>query len=290
MDISFELNNVIEYIEDNLFGTIEYDKAAQLLGLSEFHFQRMFSFLAGIPIAEYIRNRKMAMAALELKKENTKVIDIAMKYGYDSHSSFTRAFQRYHGITPTLAKRADAEIKTCPKILFDIGVYSENNIKFRIEKTKPYKLFGKNEITVPVHSKKAKDIIIDYAKKVVSDGTHDSINIAAGFSKIKDGKIHLLKGIYFKEKDGSTSFMYGWEVPDGDVENKFTVIDVPAHSWIVFKFNGKHSEALPKIWEFFYTRWLPTAEYEIEDTIFIENEIFTDKDNFFAEVWIPVKA
>lgn len=111
MDINMALDNVVNYIEENLCGDIDYEKVAKMLGTSVFHFQRMFSFLAGLPIAEYIRRRKMTLAAFDIQKSDDKIIDIAVKYGYESHSSFTSAFQIFHGITPTAARNEGDSIK-----------------------------------------------------------------------------------------------------------------------------------------------------------------------------------
>lgn len=291
MDINLAFENVVNYIEANLCGDIDYEKAALMVGTSEFHFQRMFSFLTGIPIAEYIRRRRMALAAFDLQKSDEKVIDIAMKYGYESHSSFSRAFQQFHGITPTQARNEGASFQVYPPIHFHITVKGTDVIKFRIEKTEPYRLFGKGDVIVPMEHKYALDFLINYADTIVFDGTHDAINIAAGFSPGINGKYHLLRGIHFKDKDNRYRVMYGWELPENGVDEGFTIVDVPKTAWAVFTYKGEHMESLLKIWTYIYSNWLLTSGYKTGDDIIIEKEAWLDEnqESFQAEVWLPIK-
>lgn len=291
MDINIALDNVINYIEENICGDINYETAAQMLGTSVFHFQRMFSFLTGLPIAEYIRRRKMTLAAFDIQKSDEKIIDIAVKYGYESHSSFTRAFQLFHGTTPTAVRNEGASVKVCPPLRISVTVKGIDSINFRIEKNDPYKLFGKQDIIVPMEHKYARDFIIDYGYKVVENGIHSSINIAAGFAADDSHPFHLLHGVYFKDEYGATRFIYGWELPEGGVDESFTIINVPKATWAVFTYYGEHMESLPKIWTYIYTNWLYTSGYKIDDHIVVEKETYLDEkqESFCAEVWMPIK-
>lgn len=287
MDINFAFQKIIDYIEDNISNEIKYEKMAEILGMSSFHFQRMFSFLTGITVAEYVRRRKMTLAGFDLKRSDDKVIDIALKYGYDSHSSFTRTFQQYHGVTPSVSRKEGVNIKTYSPIRFSIAVDKIDGIKFRKEVTMPYKLFGKNDIVIPMEHKDALNFILDYGERVVRDGTHDAINIAAGYNAGEGFPFHLLHGIYFKDDSSDTHFMYGWEMPDGGVDESFTVVEVPQTNWTVFSYCGLHEEGLPRIWTYLYSNWLSSSGYETGDNIIIEKEFYID-DQFFAEVWLPI--
>jgi len=251
MDINLALNDVINYIEENIYGTIDYERAAQMVGTSVFHFQRIFSFLTGIPISEYIRRRKMTLAAFDLQNSNAKIIDIALKYGYETHSSFTRTFQQFHGTTPASVRSKGVNIQVYPPIQLKIAIRGADAIKFRVETTEAYKLFGQDDIIVPMDHKYALDFIKDYGKRVIEDGTHDSINISAGFPVGNGHPFHLLHGIYFKDRDGATRFMYGWEVPKEGVNESFTVVAVPETTWAIFTYCGEHMESLPKIGHIF---------------------------------------
>lgn len=119
MDWQNGMNQAIDYIEDNLTGEIDLNIAARYVGCSVWEFQRIFSFLAHIAPGEYIRRRKLTLAAADIQTGNEKIIDIAMKYGYDSPAAFSRAFSQLHGVAPSLARSSGAELKACPKITFE---------------------------------------------------------------------------------------------------------------------------------------------------------------------------
>lgn len=118
MDLLKSMNRALQYIEENLTHDIDFKEAAKLAFCSEYHFKRMFSFLAGISLSEYIRRRRLTLAAFELKDSHAKVIDIAIKYGYNSPDSFTRAFQNLHGVNPSKARLNGHSLKAYPKMTF----------------------------------------------------------------------------------------------------------------------------------------------------------------------------
>lgn len=116
MDLLMKMNAALDYIESNLTEDIDFTIVAQKAYCSSYNLQRMFSFI--VPLAEYIRRRRLTQAAIELQNSNAKVIDVALKYGYDSPVSFSRAFANIHGITPNEAKQSGVELKVYPKISF----------------------------------------------------------------------------------------------------------------------------------------------------------------------------
>lgn len=120
------MNQAIDYIEENLSSDIDYCVVAKIVNCSEYEFRRIFSFLAQIPLSEYIRRRRLTMAAIDVKK-GVKIIDVAMHYGYDSQAAFSRAFSRFHGIAPSLARDDGVEVKTFPRLTFKL-ILMEGNI------------------------------------------------------------------------------------------------------------------------------------------------------------------
>lgn len=120
MDWSQRMNKAMDYIESNLTTKISYDRISQIVCCSTYNFQRMFSFIADISLSEYIRRRRLTTAAYELQTSDTKVIDIAYKYGYASPEAFSRAFKSLHRITPKLMRNKDITLKTYPKMTFSI--------------------------------------------------------------------------------------------------------------------------------------------------------------------------
>lgn len=291
MDINTVFNDSIETIEKNICDDIKYEEIAKRMGLSVFHFQRLFSLLTGVPIGEYIRCRRLTLAGFDIQRSNLKIIDIALKYGYESHSSFSRAFQLFHGVTPSDVRNKGKEIRIFSPIYLNISVRGNDIIGFKIKQMEPYQLFGKDDVIVPMEHKYAIDFIQNYGEMVVENGSHAAINLAAGFPVGDKEPFHLLHGIFFKDKENKTHFMYGWEKPDYELEDSFTVLDVPKTTWAIFTYHGEHMEGLPKIWTYIYTSWLYTTDYKIGDNIIIEKESWIDeKQNvLLAEVWLPIK-
>jgi len=142
MDSLKNMNGAIKFIEENLTNEIDFKEVARLAYCSEYHFKRMFSFLAGISLSEYIRRRRLTLAAFELKNSNIKVIDIAIKYGYSSPDSFARAFQHLHGITPSEAKSNGHSLKAYPPMSFQLSIKGGSEMNYRIEEKEAFHIIG----------------------------------------------------------------------------------------------------------------------------------------------------
>lgn len=131
-----QLNQSMEYIESNLDKTIDMHTISRIAGCSPYHYQRMFSLVAEITLGEYIRKRRLTMAAYELQDSGVSVIETALKYGYESPTAFTRAFSKFHGVTPRQAKNAGVSLKAYPKLSFEIAVNGRGELNYRIEKNR----------------------------------------------------------------------------------------------------------------------------------------------------------
>ncbi len=142
MDSLKRMNDAMNYIEDNLTNEIDYKAVARIAHCSEYHFKRMFSFLAGITLSEYIRRRRLSLAAFELQNRNKKIIEIAVKYGYNSPDSFTRAFQHLHGVTPSEARNSGKQLKAYPLMSFQLSIRGGNEMNYRIEQKQAFNLVG----------------------------------------------------------------------------------------------------------------------------------------------------
>lgn len=142
MDWLSGLNQAVEYMEKNLSGAIRYEDMARMVGCSVYEFSRVFSFVAGVPVSEYIRRRRLTQAAFDLRQGKGKVIDIALKYGYDSPSAFARAFKELHGAAPSAARREGVLLKTYPPVSFLLTIRGEHAMEFRIEKREAFQIVG----------------------------------------------------------------------------------------------------------------------------------------------------
>ena len=137
-----QMNEALAYIETQLEGEIDYGTAAKIASCSTFHFQRMFTYLAGIPLSEYIRRRRMTKAAFDLQNDKGKVVDIALKYGYQSPTAFNRAFQSVHGIAPSEAKKEGVQLKAFQPITFRVCVTGAEELDYKILKKDAFRIIG----------------------------------------------------------------------------------------------------------------------------------------------------
>lgn len=142
MDSLSSMNNAMAYIEENLTKDLDYSKISKIACCSEYHFKRMFSFLSGISLSEYIRKRKLTLAALDLKNSDLRIIDIAVKYGYNSADSFSHAFHSIHGILPSKARSENALLKAYPRMTFQLSIKGGNEMNYRIAKKESFNLVG----------------------------------------------------------------------------------------------------------------------------------------------------
>ncbi len=292
MSFLSDFESAIEYIEENLTNDIDFGIAAQKAKCSSYHFQRMFSSLVGIPLSEYIRRRKMTLAAIEIQNSDVRIIDIALKYGYDSHSSFTRVFQTVQDLKPSQVRIKGTPLRSYPPLSFQFVLRGIEAMQYQIIETKPYKVFGTDPVITDGWEN---EDFLDYGDRIIENGSHDATNIAAGFPGtaqemiLKDEwdveKVHLLHGIHFWDEKGNKYFMYGWELPETEVDKQFKILEIPSTTWVVVKvkLDGDRSVIL-RCYNDLYINWFPSSGYEQAPKCpVIERH---DAEN--AELWMPI--
>ena len=170
MDWIERLNKAINYLEEHIREDIDLEQTAKIACCSTYHFQRMFTYMAGIPLSEYIRRRRMSLAAADLQRSDAKIVDIALKYGYTSPTAFNLAFQSVHKITPSAAKKAGTSIKSYPPISFKIMIKGVEEMNYRIEEKEAFRIVG---ISQPMHKEVEKnfEIVPQMWGKAAADGT-----------------------------------------------------------------------------------------------------------------------
>lgn len=270
------INKAIEYMETHLTEDIHCEDVAGHVHISVFHFQRTFTLFTGMSVGEYLRKRRLSLAGEELTKQGTKVIDVALKYGYDSPESFAKAFTRFHGITPSQAKKGK-ELKSFNKLVVKITVEGGTVMDYRIEKKEGFRLLVYGKMFTEESSAKGIPAFWDeyYREEIYKK--------APGYL-----------GICAQEKDGAKEFLYGIgcdaddvaEVPEG-----FQIIDIPAYTWAIFKCVGPMPDAIQNMWDVIYREWLPGAEYELIPDYDIENYLPGDNtaSDYVSEIWLPVR-
>jgi AraC family transcriptional regulator len=282
------LNNAIEYIEKNLFTTLDIDEISKVAYSSRYHFQRIFYALTEFTVTEYIRNRRLSLAAEELAATDKKVVDVSLKYGYESPEAFTKAFKRLHGITPSALKKIDGRIKAFPKISFQISIKGECEMIYRIVEKEAFKAFGAGFVTTTVNNV-AYTEIPEFINKIFEDGTHDRINKILGHTKGS-----LLNGFHYDFKeDGTRKYMMGYEMRETEISSEFTILQIPKLTWAVFEGHGTMPDnfIMHDIWKSIYSEWFPSSGFEQVEGPCLEKNFWSDEEfaGYTCEVWIPVK-
>ncbi|MED1056207.1 AraC family transcriptional regulator [Bacillus mycoides] len=287
MDLLKNMNAAMRYIEDNLTHEIDFKEVAKIAFCSEYHFKRMFSFLAGISLSEYIRCRRLTLAAFELKDSNAKVIDVAIKYGYNSPDSFTRAFQNLHGITPSEARSTIRSLKAYSPMTFQLSIQGGSEMNYRIEEKDSFRIIG---ITKRV--------------PIVFNGVNEEI--ASMWKSLTPQSIQTLKMLSNVNPNGiisaSTNFSEGRMEEKGELDHyigvattkdcpeQFAQLEVAASTWAIFEAVGPFPDALQNVWGRIYSEWFPSSNYELAEgpEILWNEQKDVTSPNFKSEIWIPV--
>ncbi|KLU54703.1 AraC family transcriptional regulator [Paenibacillus sp. VT-400] len=282
MDWLVRMNSAMEYIETNLADTISYDEIAQRACCSTYHFQRMFPFITGVTLSEYIRRRRLTLAAFELQTTASKVIDVAMKYGYDSPEAFARAFKNLHGIMPISARDTGVSLKAYPRMSFHISIKGDVEMNYRIEQRDSFEMFGVYGI-INADQKTAFAEVPQFRIKCDDDGSVDHMNDLLG--RFGDTMLHAALYDHTKE---SFKYMICYHVPKGlEIPERFTKLAVPALTWAIFP---EPQCDMQKLWVRIYSEWFPTSEYEqVEGPTFEMYYGMARHGNVSGEIWIPVK-
>ena len=142
MEWIIRLNKTIDYIEEHLTEKIDYYKLAEIAGCPNYHFQKTFLYMTNISLNEYIRKRRMSLAAVDIQSSKDRIIDIALKYGYDSPTAFNRAFKSIHGIAPSKARKRSVKLKSFPPLKFSFSLQGFEELNYRIENKKSFRILG----------------------------------------------------------------------------------------------------------------------------------------------------
>lgn len=288
------MNGAMDYIEGRLASDIDYEAAARIACCSSYHFQRMFSFITDVPLSEYIRRRRLTLAAFELQENGARVIDVALKYGYDSPNSFTRAFQSLHGVTPSSARDRGVQLKAYPRMSFHISIKGDVEMNYKIEQKAAFKVFGAETIIDMTDDRNFEEIP-KFWGKCHKNGTVDRLE-SFEMPRYESGLFKVNSVMCYRKTEGNT---FPYMIGIVDLYNKLnapeelTVVNVPACTWAIFR-SEEHgfddlSEKVQAVWKRIFPEWFPTSGYDHAGTAELEMTYETkEKERFYTEVWIPV--
>ena len=301
MDWLTRMNAALAYVEENLDGEISHEELAKIACCSSHNFFRIFSFITDVSLSEYIRRRRLTLAALELQNSDIKVIDLATKYGYDSPVSFTRAFQQLHKVTPTEARTDGVMLKAYPKMSFQISIKGEKEMDYRIETKEAFQVFGIEGIFKAVdgiHGGKAESSgrkPSDLWDECHANGSYEKLSSNAGdLPSFVNGdlcKVHAVCD-YKQTENGTFPYMIGaFRSPNSKVDG-YTIADIPAHTWAIFPSEkcpwSEFGNVIGSLYKRIFSEWLPTSNYEQVGSL--DMEIYGgDEDTAYVEIWLAVR-
>lgn len=286
MDSLKSMNNALAYIEEHLTEEIDYSKISKIAYCSEYHFKRMFSFLSGISLSEYIRRRRLTLAALDLKDKDLRIIDVAVKYGYNSADSFSRAFHSLHGILPSESE--NTQLKAYPRMTFILSIQGGCEMNYRIVEKEAFKLVGfKKRVPVifkgvnPEIAKMTELLTPEVIKQLKVISNVEPTGIISASTNFSEGRM---------EERGELDHYIG-VATSSDETAEFDVLKIDACTWAIFESIGPFPETLQNVWGRIYSEWFPSSGYEaVEGPEILWNESpDTGNPKYRSEIWIPVK-
>lgn len=283
------MTRAIAYLEDNMTQPLNMEQAAAAAYSSPFHFQRLFHILMGVTVAEYVRRRRLTLAAQELLS-GEKVLDVALKYCYQTPESFAKAFKSLHGVSPMAAREPGVALKAFPRLSFHITVIGAVEMEYSIIHKAAFKVMGK---TTPITTKNGENfkLVPGFWETCMTDGTDEKLCEQVG-------KMGML-GICMDFSQEMEQFTYMIAVEDnGNVPSGMTSVEIPEADWAVFPCIGPMPDAMQQVWKRIFSEWFPATGYEHDDKP--ELEVYppqcndgrsddTQAENYRSEVWIPIK-
>ncbi|MFC8018438.1 GyrI-like domain-containing protein [[Kitasatospora] papulosa] len=280
------LNRAMEHIESHLDQPLDVAGLARIATTSEYHFRRMFSALAGLPLSEYVRRRRLTVAGAEVLAGERTLLDIATRYGYGSGEAFARAFRAVHGVGPGEARRTGAALRSQQRMSFRLIVEGTSSMRYRIVDKADFRVVGR-KARVPLVHEGANPAIADFIRGIGPDVMR---RVAALGDQEPAGIVGVSDQLDPSRAEGTELDYYHGVVTGAEVPEDMDALDVPAGRWAVFEHSGPFPQSLQYLWRDVFTQWFPSNPYvsrpgpEILSVRLSEEGTQAD-----AELWIPVE-
>ena len=279
MDWLKSWNQALDYLEEELDGEIRLEELGRLAGCSAYHFQRMFSYLAGVPLKEYIRRRRMTRAAADLRT-GERVLDVALRYGYDSPTAFNRAFQAVHGVAPSLAKQDGIKLKAFPRIRFKFVLKGDIEMEYQIVKRERFRIVG-FRVPLPADAEECFQVVPRFWGEI-------GPRIGA-LIPLMTPEMPGLLGVStcHREEENYYYIAVASDLPAPEGTCEWTV---PAATWAVFSGTGQQPTAIQELQKRIVAEWLPDSGYEWAQAPDVEvylSEPGAEEPQF--QVWMPIQ-
>lgn len=289
-----QVHKALAYMEEHLLEDLCLEDAARLVYRSSYEFHRAFSFITGITPGSYIRMRRLSLAGREVMETGEKITDIALRYGYETPESFTKAFTRFHGVSPKAAREEHARLKLFNPLVIKLTVEGGNSMDYSIVQTEKKRFIA---------------LVRSFSNSIINDDENHDIpdfwgecrekNLLACLQNLRPAGKRDLYGLCSPTKKGEDTFRYGIGVlVDEDTapfdlaaltDAGYTLWDVEPGTYVVFDCVGEDGDCISETWSRFYKEFLPQMGYEASEAT--DYEIYLDhgREGVFCELWIPVR-
>ncbi|MFG2210419.1 GyrI-like domain-containing protein [Streptomyces sp. NPDC048638] len=280
------LNEAMEHIEQHLDQRIEVPELARIATTSEYHFRRLFSALAGLPLSEYIRRRRLTVAGAEVLSGERALLEIAVRYGYGSGEAFARAFRAMHGVGPGDARRTGAALHSQPRMSFRLIIEGSSTMRYRIVEKEEFRVAGRKARVPLVHA----GVNPAIAEFIRSLDQKDIRRIAALSDQDPDGIVSVTDDLDAARAEGTELDYYHGVVTSTPAPEDLDTLIVPAGIWAVFEDSGPFPQSLQYLWRDVYTQWFPSNPYRSRPgPEILRTRLSEDGARADAALWIPVE-
>ncbi|MEU6816289.1 AraC family transcriptional regulator [Streptomyces sp. NPDC046860] len=281
------LNHAMEHIERRLDGDIDPEELARIAGTSVYHLRRMFSALAGMPLSEYVRRRRLTLAAAEVVAGRDTLLDIAVRHGYGSGEAFARAFRAMHGVGPGQARRAGATLSSQPRMSFRLVVEGNSDMRHRIERKQAFGVVG-YKARVPLVHAGPNEAIIEFVRGI---GRERLDGLAKLSDQEPEGVVAVCDDLDPSRAEGTELDYYQAVITSSPVPEGMTGLRVPAGTWAVFTADGPMPQAVQTLWRDVFTQWFPSNPYASRPgPEILRVRPAGDGTEGEAELWLPVEG
>ncbi|MGP3943834.1 AraC family transcriptional regulator [Streptomyces sp. 6N106] len=280
------LNEALEHIESHLDQRIETAELARIAVTSEYHFRRLFSALAGVPLSEYIRRRRLTIAGAEVLAGERTLLEIAVRYGYGSGEAFARAFRAMHGVGPGDARRAGAVLRSQPRMSFRLVVEGSSSMRYRVVEKERFHVVGK-KVRVPLVHEGVNPRIAEFIRGIDQETIG---RITALSDQQPEGILGVSDNLDPSRAEGTELDYYHAVVTGAAAPEDLDELVVPAGTWAVFESSGPFPRALQHLWRDVFTQWFPSNPYRSRPgPEMLRTRLSQDAAQADAELWIPVE-
>lgn len=281
-----EFNQLMDFIESHLTEDISGEDISRIVGLSDYHFKRMFSYMAGMSLSEYIKNRRLSIANVELIN-GAKVTDIAYKFGYQSIEGFSRAFREWSGFLPSEVTKNKIQ-KSFPKFTFYIDIRGGISMEFKIEKKEKFNIVGVSK-RVPIQFEGVNNAIVELAQTITEQQRNEMHQLADLYPHQVLNVSYDFDDGYLEEK-GNLTHMIGFATTQENPFDDLQQITIQESLWAIFPNQGPFPATFQETHAKIYSEWLPSSGYEVLELpgiSFINHNL--PSENVYSEIWMPVK-